>query len=82
MKWFERCKDKEIKDGDNNTKYYHAKTNGRKRKNKIFSLIQEGVVEGDDSLIVYIANFYKKTVWSTSSFNCELGHTKCTWDQW
>ena len=31
MKWMQRYKDKEIKDGDGNTRYYHAKVNGRRR---------------------------------------------------
>ena len=60
-KWLKRYKDREIKDGDCNTKYYHAKVNGRIRKNRILSLDQEeGVIEGDDNLIKYITNFYKK----------------------
>ena len=32
VKWFQRYKDKEIKEGDSNTRYYHAKVNGRRRK--------------------------------------------------
>lgn len=63
MKWLQRYKDREIRDGDNNSKYYHAKANGRKRKKNIFSLNQdEGVIEGEDNLINYITKFYKKTV--------------------
>lgn len=45
LKWLQRSKEKESKDGDNNTKYYHAKANGRKRKNTIKMLNQEeGVI--------------------------------------
>lgn len=48
IKWLRRYKDGEIKDGDGNTRYYHAKVNGRRRKNRITSLEQEeGVIEGD-----------------------------------
>lgn len=38
LKWFQRSKEKEIMEGDNNTKYYHAKANCRRRKNIIYSL--------------------------------------------
>lgn len=47
LKWFQGCKDQETIDGDNNTKYYHAKCNGRKRKKQIHKLIQEeGEIKG------------------------------------
>ena len=36
MKWLQRYKDKEIKDGDCNTKYYHAKVNERRIKTEFF----------------------------------------------
>ena len=55
MKWLQRYKDSEIKDGDRNTRYYHAKVNGRRRKNRIVSLEQEeGIVEGDEKLMEFI----------------------------
>ena len=47
-------------EGDNNTKYCHAKANGRIRKNRIVSLNQEdGVIEGQENLKKYITDFYK-----------------------
>ena len=42
MKWLQRYKDKEITDGDGNTRYYHAKVNGRRRKNRITTLEHQG----------------------------------------
>jgi hypothetical protein len=46
IKWIQRSKENELHDGDNNTKYYHAKANGRKRKTTIVRLFQEeGVIE-------------------------------------
>ena len=49
MKWLQRYKDKEIKDGDINTRYYHARVNGRRCKNRIISLERdEGTIEGED----------------------------------
>uniref|UniRef100_A0A453KWR1 Reverse transcriptase domain-containing protein n=1 Tax=Aegilops tauschii subsp. strangulata TaxID=200361 RepID=A0A453KWR1_AEGTS len=73
MKWLQRYKDKEIKDGDCNTKYYHAKVNGRRRKNRILSLEQEeGVIEGKDNLIRYITDFYKKLFGQPDTFSINL----------
>uniref|UniRef100_J3M899 Uncharacterized protein n=1 Tax=Oryza brachyantha TaxID=4533 RepID=J3M899_ORYBR len=60
IKWFQRSKEKEIIEGDNNTKYYNAKANGSKRKDSIEYLEQEeGVIHGQENLMVYITNFYK-----------------------
>ena len=45
LKWLQRYKDNEIRDGDNNSNYYHAKVNGRRRNNMITSLEEkEGVI--------------------------------------
>ena len=38
LKWLQRCRERDVLEGDNNTKYYHAKANGRWRKGRIFSL--------------------------------------------
>lgn len=66
MKWLQRSKEKEIMDGDNNTRYYHAKANGRRRRNSILSLEQDGVViSGQKNLMKYITDFYKKTFWTS-----------------
>ena len=32
LKWLQRYKDRDIKEGDQNSRYYHAKANGRRRK--------------------------------------------------
>ena len=41
--------DKEITDGDENTRYYHAKVTGRRRNNMITSLEEkEGVIQGEE----------------------------------
>lgn len=61
LKWFQRYKAKEIREGDCNTRYYHATANGRRRKNKIISLEQdEGMIEGEENLLKYITDFYKR----------------------
>lgn len=60
IKWLQRNKDKEIKEGDSNTRYYHAKVNGRRRNNIILSLEQEGEIIEGEKLMEYITDFYKK----------------------
>lgn len=48
LKWEQRAKITEVLEGEGNTKYLHAKANGRHRKNKINYLDQEdGRIEGD-----------------------------------
>lgn len=60
LKWFQRSKEKEIMEGDNNTKYYHAKANGRRRKSIIYSLQQEEIlITRQESLVKHITDFYK-----------------------
>ena len=50
IKWLQISKEKELLEGDSNTKYYHSKANGRRRKNRIVSLHQdEGVIEGQEN---------------------------------
>jgi hypothetical protein len=60
VKWFQRAKTTRILKGDSNTKYFHMVANGKRRKTRIFRLEQEdGVVEGEDQLMSYIAKYYK-----------------------
>lgn len=59
-KWKQRVKIDELLDEDGNTKYFHAKDNGRRRKIKIARLEQEeGKIEGDKEIIDYITKYYK-----------------------
>lgn len=41
VKWLQRSNEKDLIEGDNYTRYYHAKANGRKRKGQIHCLLQE-----------------------------------------
>lgn len=60
IKWFQRSKEKDILEEDNNTSYFMARANGRRRKTRIFSLqSDEGLIEGDKNLLVHATNFYK-----------------------
>lgn len=75
IKWLQRSHEKELFDGDTNSKYYHAKANGRHRKNKINKLVQdEGVIEGQDNLKEYITGFYKNLFGEPEITSLILGH--------
>lgn len=75
LKWLQRSHDKELFEGDSNTKYYHAKANGRFRKNRIVKLVQdEGVIEGQNDLKEYITKFYKNLFGEPEIKSLELDH--------
>ena len=60
LKWYQRSKSKFILEGDSNTRYFHSVANGRHRKKRIYSLVQdEGTIEGHEQLKSYITNYYK-----------------------
>src|SRR3954469_12772435 len=60
LKWYQRSKAKFILEGDANTRYFHAVANGKHKKKRIHSLIQdEGMIEGQEHLKSYITTYYK-----------------------
>ena len=60
LKWYQRSKAQFILEGDSNTRYFHEIANGRHRKKRIQSLVQdEGLIEGHEQLKSYITNYYK-----------------------
>ena len=73
IKWLQIYKDREINEGDSNTRYYHARVNGRRRKNRITSLEHEGEpIEGDAKLMEHIANYYKTLFGQADNSNINL----------
>lgn len=59
--WYKRSHETWLHKGDNNTDYFHKIANGRKRKNTIFSLIDDdNTIEGDKALLDHATNYYKK----------------------
>jgi hypothetical protein len=59
LKWYQRSKGKFILEGDSNICYFHSVANGRHRKKRIHTLVQdEGTIEGLDNLKNYITNYY------------------------
>jgi mannosylglycoprotein endo-beta-mannosidase len=60
LKWYQRSKAQFLLEGDSNTRYFHSVANGRHRKKRIHSLVQEeGVIEGHEQFKSYITNYYK-----------------------
>ena len=61
VKWFQRLKEVDLVQGDSLTPYFMAKASGRKRKTKITSLDQEGVlITGDENILNFATSFYKE----------------------
>jgi hypothetical protein len=59
-KWGQRAKIKHIREGGNNTKYFHLVVNDKRIK-KIFQLEHgEGTMVGQENLKIYITEYYKK----------------------
>ena len=57
--WRARCHEEWLLKSGNNTKYFHKIANGRKRKNTIISLENEGnIIEGDENLLNHATGYY------------------------
>lgn len=61
LKWRQRAREQDMKEGDANTKYFHLKASGRRKKTMITVLQFNGeVITGDDNLLKHITDFYKE----------------------
>jgi hypothetical protein len=50
-----------LKEGDGNTKYFHLKASGRKKKNHISILTNNGAeLLGDEEIIKHVTDYYKE----------------------
>jgi hypothetical protein len=59
--WFRRCNETWFLKGDNSTKFFHRTTNGRKRKQMIFSLQDEGItITRTENLLKHAIDYYRK----------------------
>lgn len=74
--WHNRCHEEWLLKGDNNTKYFHRIANGRKRKNTIISLENEGnIIEGDENLLKHATEYYSELFGPTKDHNTHLDDT-------
>ena len=77
MMWNQRSRALWIKCGDRNTKFFHATTNNRQRKNKIKGISdlegrwREGREEVEDIILKYFTDFYSTTF--PTEFEASLG---------
>jgi hypothetical protein len=77
LKWYQRSKSRFILEGDSNTRYFHSVANGRHRKKRIHSLVQEeGTIEGSDNLKNYITSYYKKLFGAPDEGNFFMDETQ------
>jgi hypothetical protein len=61
MYWHKRCHESWFLKGDNNITFFHRVANERKRKQTIFFLSDgENRIMGDDKLLEYAIDYYKK----------------------
>ncbi len=59
--WSTRAKQRWLKEGDRNTKFFHAVANGRKRSNQIGTLEEDGrVICREEDKKAYFVNSFKK----------------------
>lgn len=69
----QRSRDKEIKEGDRNTRYFHAVANQRRRKKNISSLEgPNGAVEETKDMLNIAVDFYKNLFGKKNILNKSL----------
>ena len=63
ISWRQKSRMLCIKEGDNNTKFFHKMANSHRRHNHLRTLEVDGVVfEEESEVIAQVVQFYKKTV--------------------
>jgi hypothetical protein len=79
-KAWQRFRDRDIKDGDQNTTYFFAKANQRKRK-KIISCLKDNdnVFSDNDSMLKHVVHFYKNLFCKEKKENIRLDEN--FWDE-
>jgi hypothetical protein len=77
IKWYQRSKAQFILEGDSNTRYFRSIANGRHRKKRIHSLVQEeGTIEGHQQLKLYITNYYKSLFGAPNEGNFSMDESR------
>lgn len=72
--WRQRSKQFWLREGDNNTKYFHAAASNRRRRNRITQLTTESnqIVTWDNGLAQELENYYTR-LFSSSNQSCKEG---------
>lgn len=80
MYWMNRCHEQWLLKGDNNTKYFHTIANGRKRKNTVPFLENDGIViEGDENLLKHATEYYSELFGPADDHNIHIDSS--LWDE-
>jgi hypothetical protein len=78
IKWRQRAKEKDLKEGDGNTKYFHLKASGRWKKNYISVLQNNGEeIYGESDLIKHVTDFYKQLFGPSTISTLNLNGIDC-----
>jgi hypothetical protein len=78
MKWRQRAKEEDLKEGDGNTRYFHLKASGRKKKNYIFVLQNNGEeILGETEMIKHVTDFYKVLFGPSNICSLNLNGIEC-----
>ena len=76
----QRSRDRNVKEGDRNTSYFHALANQRARKKRISMLeSEEGVLEDTKDMLEHAVLFYKNLFGFEESLGVKLGEN--FWDE-
>lgn len=71
--WHKRSNETWLLKGDNNTEFFRKIANGRRRKNKIFSLRNgDQVIQGTADLVDHATSYYKTLLGPAVGFQCRL----------
>lgn len=77
IKWLQMSKEKDLLEGDNNTKYFQLKASARRKRKSFFSLNQDkGVIGGDEQLRSYITSYF----WCPSGYKYLNEFRRCGTD--
>jgi hypothetical protein len=78
IKWRQRAKEKDLKEGDGNTKYFHLKASGRRKKNYISVFQNNGEeIYGENDLIKHVTDFYKQLFGPSTVSSLNLNGIEC-----
>lgn len=75
-----RCHENWLLKGDNNTSYFYKVANGRKRKNTVISLEDNGnFIEGDENLLKHTTEYYTNLFGPEEEHNIHINQS--LWDE-